>query len=345
MKNIAFLIYTKFPSGGLKVIFRVGNELLNRGHKVIFYIAESETDFKLEFKNKVPIVYSPKKIAYRLFSRLAYLFKISVKADVIISTYFPTAIAATFNRKIKGEKFYYVQAYEPHFFSFRLLTFFRRVHYYLLARASYLLKLKYIVNCEGSAIGPPQNRIVGSIPPGIDLSIYHSNVKQTNGTLVIGHIGRAERRKGSLEFFTAIKELQQEGLEFEVLVAYNKWEDKQGVIYKPIYPSNENELADFYRQCDIVVSTVWEKGFAYPPLESMACGAISISTPIDYGQHWVDHIPIAVNSPNEIKNAIRWYVENPEKINAMRLNGFKTAQMYSWENVVNLWENVLSNEN
>jgi len=339
-KNIVFLIYSKVPTGGLKVLFKVGNGLLNRGFNVTYTIAEDEAAFKLEYQNSCKLVHAPTKVPYRLFSRLGYLLKVNVESDFVIATYFPTAIAGYFNPKIKGKLLYYVQADETHFFSFRLITLVRRFHYYFFAKLSYLLPIEKIINCEGSKASLSKKSTYMEISPGFDPKIYFPR-KRKEGKFRIGHISRVERRKGSEEFFLAMKQIQEEGIDIEIYIAYDFCKNTKNVVYQSTMPKDEFELADFYSSCDVVVSTVWEKGFAYPPLETMACGALSISTPIDYGQPGKDHISIPVNDVDAIKRAIKWVMQNPMEANKIKDAGIETASHYSWDQIIDRWESVL----
>jgi glycosyltransferase involved in cell wall biosynthesis len=336
-KKIVFLIYTLTPTGGLKVLFKIGNKLKESGYDVEFYVAENLADYPLQYQNSCKIVGANGNVLNTFFSRLAYLFNAQIKADVIVATYFPTAIAAYFNKNIAGKLLYYVQADETHFFSFRLLTLVRRFHYFLFAHVSYLIPIRKIVNCAGSTASLSKRNNYPVIPPGFDPIIYNPSKKGVNTVLKIGHISRVERRKGSLEFFEAMKLLREEGLDFEILIAYDFCKETAQVDYEKCKPKSESELADFYSSCDIIISTVWEKGFAYPPLETMACGSISISTPIDYGKEWHDHVPIAVNNASAIKEAVLWIVNNPLEAEKIRQNGIATSHKYTWDFIVESW--------
>lgn len=340
-KKVVFLLYSKLPTGGLKVLFKVGNGLLQRGYDVVFEVSEYADDFKLEYENHCEVIHSPKPIPLRLFTRIAYLLRLKTNADCYIATYFPTAVAGYFNRGIRDKLIYYVQADETHFFSFRWQTFLRRFHYFALSHLSYVLPIRKVVNCEGSKASLNKNESYPVIPPGFDPNVYHP-VERKSSKLRIGHISRNEVRKGSIEFFKAMEMLRSGGLDFELVIAYNKCQKTLGLEYEVIMPSNENELASFYASCDIVVSTVWEKGFAYPPLETMACGALSLSTPIDYGEPWFDHIPIEVNNPDSIAEAVRWVVGHPEKAREIRENGLRTSKDFHWDRIIDMWEKVIN---
>lgn len=340
-KKVTFLIYTLIPTGGLKVLFKVGNKLKERGYEVEFFVVENLSVHPLQYENNCKLIGAEGDVAYSLFPRLAYLMDAKVEADIVIATYFPTAVAAFFNKNIKGKLWYYVQADETHFFSFRLKTLVRRFHYFLLAHLSYLVPINKIVNCEGSKASLSKRHQYPEIPPGFEPSIYYPRIKEPNKKLKIGHISRVERRKGSVEFFAAMKMLREQGVEFDLLIAYDFCKETAGVEYAAIKPKNETELAEFYSVCDVVVSTVWEKGFAYPPLETMACGAISIATPIDYGKEWHDHIPIPVNNSTAIKDAVLWILKNPEKAESIRYNGIETSKNYTWDFITDKWINVL----
>lgn len=262
-------------------------------------------------------------------------------ADVAVATFHATAFALHWNKSAIGRKLYYVQAYEPEFYSDSMWHLLKRWPMMLMAGASYLIPLEKVVNCEGSRKGLSwrQRSLARELPPGIDLDVYQP-ARKNNEELTIGHVSRREWWKGSDYFFRAMAMLRSRGVKSRVRVAYDLWPKTHGVAYEAVHPKSEVELAQFYSGLDVLVSTVCQKGFGYPPLEAMACGAICVSTPIDFGRPWVDHVPIEANSATSIVNALQQL--DRIDVGSMLRAGHKTASAYDWRTVGASWNELLT---
>ena len=336
--KIAFLLYGIPQNGGTKVLFRVGNLLRRRGQQITYYVAEPERS--LPFPSHCNFIFAPHRYPNAV-GRVAWLTRTPIDADIAIATSHPTSYALTWNRSQINRRMYYVQAYEPEFYSDSLPHFLTRWPMMLAAGASYLLPLEKIANCDGSRRGLTwkARTTTPELPPGIDLSLYRPRTK-SNSQLTIGHISRREHWKGSDHFFRAIVKLRERGHQFNVRVAYDLWPSTHGLEYDSSHPRTEAELAEYYADLDVLVSTVTQKGFGYPPLEAMACGAVCVATPMDFGEPGTDHIPILANSTESIVRAI-------EKLLAIRSHqpfidaGLKTAANYDWELLADRWCEVL----
>lgn len=336
--KVAFLLYGIPQNGGTKVLFRVGNYLQNIGHRVTYYVPgpKRELPFPSEGNFVFADAYHPNAIG-----RMRWLSQVTIDADAAIATFHTTAFALHWNRSNVARKLYYVQAYEPEFYSDSMSHFLRRWPMMLMAGASYLLPLEKVVNCQGSRKGLiwRERSLARELPPGIDLDVY-CPAKKKNGVLTIGHISRREWWKGSDHFFQAMATLRSQGLQLRVRVAYDLWPETHGLEYESVHPKTEVELAGFYSGLDVLVSTVCQKGFGYPPLEAMACGALCLSTPMDFGRPWIDHLPIVANSPKSIVGAVR----KLERIDhgAMLEAGYETAAAYDWKIVGARWHAMLT---
>ncbi len=336
--KIAFLLYGLIQNGGNTVLFRVGNGLQRRGHEVVYYVAEPEQE--LPFPSICSFVFAEREYPNAI-GRIRWLTTRHIEADAAIATFHPTSIALQLNRSPVSKKLYYVQAYEPEFYTDSTWHLVRRWPMMLMAGASYLLPLTKVVNCDGSRRGLSwrDRESAPECPPGIDLNLYRPS-SRAKCDLVIGHIGRREHWKGSDDFFRAMVELRRAGHEFRVRVAYDLWPETHGLEYEAVHPRDERELSSFYSSLDVLVSTVRQKGFGLPPLEAMASGAVCLSTPIDFGRPMVDHIPILPCSARSIVEAMKRYLEHHGKDRIVSA-GFETAQRYSWDRIIDRWCSLL----
>ncbi len=74
----------------------------------------------------------------------------------------------------------------------------------------------------------------------------------------------------------------------------------------------------------------------------MACGAICLSTPIDFGEQWVDHIPIVANSVQSIIERIE-LLDSVDQA-AMIRAGLATSSAYDWKKIGARWTEILLGE-
>lgn len=337
--RVAFLLYGMPQNGGTKVLFRVGNLLHRCGHEVCFYIAEPESP--LPYPSQCRLVFATQK--YRTaIGRIPWLATVPIDADVAIATSHHTAYSLTWNRSLIARRLYYVQAYEPDFYSDSVGHLFTRWPMMLAAGGSYLLPLEKVVNCDGSRRGLSwRDRMrAPECPPGIDLSLYRPRSK-SGGDVVIGHISRREPWKGSNCFFRAMVRLRELGHRFRVVVAYDLWPETHRLEYEAVHPNNEAELAGYYAGLNILVSTVTQKGFGYPPLEAMACGAVCVSTPIDFGRPGNDHVPILAHSAESIVSEVAKLFAIKDR-DGYVAEGLKTAASYDWEILAERWCGLIS---
>ena len=336
--KIAFFLYGIPQNGGTKVLFRVGNLLHQRGHEVTYYVATRWRE--LPFPSQCAFIFASRDYPNAV-GRIPWLARVPIQADIAIATSHPTAHALAWNNSPVSRRLYYVQAYEPGFYSDSAEHLLTRWPMMLLAGASYLLPLEKIVNCDGSRKGlsSKDQARAPELPPGIDLALYRPREKN-NSEPVIGHISRREPWKGSDHFFEAMVRLRDKGHRFKVRVAYDLWPQTHGLEYESVHPKTEAELAAYYAGLDVLVSTVTQKGFGYPPLEAMACGALCVSTPIDFGCAGVDHIPILAHSTGSIVNAVERALSQPDH-RSMIAAGLQTASNYDWEILADRWCELL----
>jgi len=97
---------------------------------------------------------------------------------------------------------------------------------------------------------------------------------------------------------------------------------------------NVDNLADLYALSSITCLPSLEDGFGATVLESMSCGRPVIITEavgaIDVVKDGREGLIIPTCNPNAIKEAIMYFVDNPNEIKRMGKNARKTAEKYPW---------------
>jgi len=345
-------------SGGVKVICRVANELYKRGNDVEIITFKTSSDSPLNFNVGVPVkyIYLPKLLSkILLFNdiiRMVFLWKNIPKCDIIIANWNLTTYPVCFYKKTRAKKLYYIQAYEPEFLDYGkgiviVVNKMRKI----LAKYSYKLNNLYkIVNNDGvnKKLSDLFKRKISFpiIPPGVDLDVFKPNEdrkRNKNNWVVIGAITTVIEWKGTRDFFEAMDILVNEGYKIKIKTAFGPYPPKTKYIpHENVKPSTQEELAIFYRTLDIFVSPITIIGeFPLGPLEAMACGTPVISTKLDYGINEYNYLEIPPNNPEEISKAVEKLIKNENLRRKLIRNGIETAEKYSWDKIIKLWEDTL----
>ena len=105
---------------------------------------------------------------------------------------------------------------------------------------------------------------------------------------------------------------------------------------------SESELIDQYINCDILVFVSLNEGFGLPILEAQVVGRAVITSNISSmpevagnGAHFVDPYNI-----NDIKNAIRYVINNSEYREIIINNGYNNSSKYSLKNIADQYYSI-----
>ena len=295
--RILILILGFDSQGGYRVLSELANAWIRLGHECTFLVPA--TSAEPYFPTTAKIVRSDRKGQFceersggkstgadNIISLFAGLRKIGQDYDVILANHSLTAWPVRWSKSGGARKFYYIQAYEPHYYPVR-----RHPIKHLIAKLSYLLDLKQITNSalyKGMGVRP-----VDVIPPGIDLSIFVP--KEDPGSfasdkeIVLGTIGRTEPYKGTSTALAAFRLLQQEEPRLRMNVGFGNVAPANDLQITHI--KGDPELAAYYRSVDIlIVSCAGQHGAPhYPLIEAMESGTSVVHTgyyPGNHGNSW-----------------------------------------------------------
>lgn len=273
-------------NGGGRVLSELANVWIALGHECDFLAPETAN--KPYFPSKANIILSNRRgiitgdrrngemVRYDgVLSVISGLREIGHRYDVILANQSLTAWPVCFINCGKANKFYYIQAYEPDYYSP-----FSQTAEYLLSRLSYVLPLKQIANSatyKGMGIHPTD-----VIPPGIDLSIFRrreNHVKFSGKKeIVLGTIGRIEPYKGTATAVSAYRALRASDSRLRLKVALGNVKISDDVEIVDI--KSDIELSEYYRSLDVlIVSCSYQYGAPhYPVIEAMASGVPVVHT-------------------------------------------------------------------
>ena len=272
------------------------------------------------------------------------LKQIGSEYDVILANHSLTAFPVALSRA-KARKFYYVQAYEPEYYSLtsglkgRLLEF--------LSGLSYRLSLEQVANAP-IYINYKQISAKDWIPPGIDKELFFRRSEQprfaSGKPYKIGVIGRHEPAKGTQYVLAAFRSLAEIDPDVELKVAFGNlpagWTHPRAEVIKI---QGDGELAKFYREIDILVApgTVQLGACHYPVLEAMSCGTPVITTgylPANEANAFI----VPIHDSTAIEKAIfKIKSMDPYKLAVKLNNASCDVKSFGWKEVSNKFVRVM----
>lgn len=287
IKRICFPLLGFNISGGVRIIISVANGLAARGHNVKIIVPDyaAEVPFDLSERIEVKIVRTSGRGGLR---KLHYFLKLNFisarKCDICFATAYITPYYVYISKLLNKESVkvvYLVQHYEP--LSHANQSNKKSVagkFFFLLAKFSYRLPFEKIAvsNWIKEKIGMKSVTVVSN---GVDTKVFMPKIPKTpTDEFVVGTVGSPAPFKGYDVFLKGIQSIgatNSDGMKVIVASQY-ALRLPPGVKAELIRPANDQDMKNFYTQCDIFVFTSFIEGFGLPPLEAMACGVPVITT-------------------------------------------------------------------
>ncbi|MGC9061006.1 MAG: glycosyltransferase family 4 protein [Thermoplasmata archaeon] len=355
-------------AGGIKVLFKLADFLVEKGHDVTFIIIEGKDIYdKINIKTKANRIHIDIPPLLRIFSRWVFhafipaylLYRAIPECDVVIANFWTTAYSVALSKKPKC-KLYYCQAFEPSFYYheyFYHLPIYKRILSHIsyrifrfLSAQSYRLGLKMFAN--NAKIVREIKSILGNksieipiVPAGVDITLYNTDGRKNSGKPVVGIIVSPSFWKGSKYFFEGMVKLKERGSSpFEILCAFGPPPPgTPNVEAKWVKPKTQRELAEFYKSVDILVSPMILTGeFPLPPLEGMACGCAVISTNLIYGKSMENYYEIPPGDADAIADAVEELLADECLRKKLQRNGLELAKQFAWENIYTKFMEMLT---
>lgn len=337
--KILIPIFTFGKQGGFRVLAQLANHWTKDGHEVVFvayhenelpyfpvesqiiWINKSGTQVENRLNNKIMVDGS----LTRAISIYRYLVKNSSGYDVVLAnqnlSVWPVWLGS------KSKNFYYIQAYEPEFYSDMT---FKGITQRIVAWLTYFLPITRVVNAD---IYRNYKNLKSKyvIPPGLDLDIYHPQdfINTIKKDYVIGCIGRIEEWKGSNDVTEAVKILHGKGYNVKYKVAFNPVNyDK----FELVKPDGDKNLADFYRRLDILVAPghIQLGAVHYPVIEAMACMTPVITTGY-YPANNKNAYIVPIKKPTVIAETIIKILEDYEKAIEKAEIAYNAISQFDWK--------------
>lgn len=342
MKIIIPLVGSFGKSGGFRVLSKLSNYWIEKGHEVIFlsYINGNVPYFPtnaklLYYDNNGKITEDQNTdittLSFGMFRLRKFLRKAldTLEADVVLANHSFSAVPVK-KSKIKAKKSYYVQAYEPEFYEGNGIKKFilRKI-----SKNSYKLGLDIVVNALMYR-NYKELKTDKVVFPGLDLNTFKPiSVTKSHNKIVLGTIGRSEPHKGTIYILEAFKLLRKElGDKIELHIAFGEkdLENIEGI--KVITPDGDNNLAEYYNSLDAYIcgGILQMEAIHYPVIESMACGVPVITTGY-YPSAKDNAFIVPIKDSIAIRNAVIEFINNPKLTEQKRNKAFSNVEQFDWK--------------
>ena len=288
-------------------------------------------------------------IGARKGGAIDYLLNKLPEADITIATDSETAYAVALANR--GQGFYFSQHYEPFFWEERAGGLASKRE----AELSYVLGLKQIVNSRWLG-----NQLINSgycnsyqlCPNAIDHLIFNGSPKYRRDNKIISIIsygGREAEWKGFREMCEGMRIAKSRNPEIQF-----KWQvygqallppDNEICSYDHLGFLSSEQLAEAYRENDVLLSASWYESFPLFPLEAMACGLATITTELGTEIYAVDQVTVLIvepRNPESIALAIERLAKDENFRFKIATNGNLKSKEFTWSNSVEKLHEILN---
>lgn len=308
--------------GGYRVLSNLANSWIEMGHEVTFIsVSDSIEPYYPTLANIVWVdehgfASSNHVLNYKrtfrygrdMYSLLKGLNAMKTENyDVVLANQSHTTFPVMLSH-IKSLKAYYIQADEVE--TQRILGGWKNWILSSISKLSYSLNLFRIVNSP-LYLDYKYIKAEEFVLPGLDFNLFYPKEQGVddfkNRTIRIGCIGRIAPHKGTQDVIDAFSILKKECIDVKLFVAFGDEVLNEIPNVSVCIPSNDSELADFYRSLDILIApgTIQLGAVHYPVIEAMACGTPVITTgyfPADNTNSWI----VSINNPLHIAETVKY---------------------------------------
>ncbi|TGE35379.1 glycosyltransferase [Desulfosporosinus fructosivorans] len=314
-------------TGGTRFIYQLANEMVDKGHSVEIVLPENAV------------------VAWPLRAQITRVKELSPDAippaDFILPNFYPTVFPAWESKK--GRVVRLSLGFEPLWVAEKEK-----------ALASYLINAPIISISEWHRQlilqGTGRNSTV--IPGGVDSTVFCPYTKKSlsTGRLTIGYILRSKEHgytwKGSEDFWQACQNLAELVPGFDIQVVAPEGANYHAPLpYEIVKAHADSEMARFYAQTDIFVSTSYFEAFSMPPLEAMACGTAVVTTDNggnrDYTKNGENCFLVPPSDIQQLTLILAHLLTQPNTRNQLAEVGRHFAQSWTWRNSADKLETLL----
>lgn len=341
---------------GLSFIAEEENTLKIRRRSVLLNIAkailkrrrgkfiEAVSTFSLKFLKKFPHLLP---FEFYRANVLSYIRSQAREADIVIATYFETALAARFYPAKR--KLYFCQHLESLFYKELPHNDLSRVD----AEVSYHLGLEVIANSSWLC-GQLVNR---GLQPKLCCNAINKEFfwplstpihRKNNEVVLISYGGRNVDWKGFLEMARAVAIARLACPNYQIIwrvYGSASLPSKNDIAnYESLGFLQQAQLGEAYRDADILLSASWYESFPLFPLEAMSCGLAVISTQLgteDYCRHLETAYIVEPHNEQSVADGIIALVQQRELRNHIASTGLVESTKFDWLSSVERMKNII----
>ncbi len=329
-------------TGGIRVIFLYANYLYKKGYDVVCYVPKISYRFDMNnwrlFKNIVKNTFFYKKFAnwfdndFKIISVPIISNYFIRDADIVIATAWPTANDVYKFDKSKGEKIYFIQAYE--IFSGAKLD----------VDKTYKLGLHNITVTKQlqSFLNKEFNTDSTVIYNGLSESEFITKPKVRNRIPKILMLANGSPGKGLKEGLDILDKLSKK-YKIKVTLFGTDYLDSIPKSYSFYHLPKRSELMKLYEEADIYLFTSKYESWGLPVLEAWGnkCGVVGMNTGVLKEIGVNNKNSIICDNYNELYNGLEKVLDNDLLLAEIQNNGFNTAKKFNWNTSYELFENYL----
>lgn len=314
-------------TGGTRFIYQLANELVDKGHNVEIVLPENAS------------------VAWPIRTQITRVKELTPNtippADFILPNFWPTVFPAWESKK--GRVVRLSLGYEPLW-----------VKEAEQARASYQIDAPIISISQWhrQIILQEIGRDSTVIPGGADTAVFHPFPKKSlaTGRPTIAYILRSKEHgytwKGSEDFWKACQGLALLIPDVDIQVVTPEGARYQASLpYQIVTANSDTEMALFYAQSDIFVSTSYFEAFSMPPLEAMACGTAVVTTDNggnrDYARNGENCLVVPPSDIQQLTHSLAHLLTQERERNRLAQAGLQYAQSWTWRQSADKLEALL----
>ena len=328
-KKIVFLLPSVGISGGIGVVFKHADLLMERGHDVTLFNFGPRNDGNWFPKRNCPIIHVDDLISFN-----------SANIDLLFATEWSTvAHLSKFNAK---RKLYFVQSDE------------RRFHddenKIAIVHSTYQMNLEYLTEAHWirKMLKSEFSKNSYYVPNGLDTSVFYEGnpIKPRKPgrirVLLEGPI--CIPFKGMADSYAAVADLDCEiWIVSSAGLPPDDWRVDKFFESVPFA-----EMHRVYSSCDIFLKMSRVEGFFGPPLEAMACGcAVVVGKVTGYDEYIVDEQNALVVEQGDVsaaRLAVKKLIEDSNLRSLLVSNGFSTSKDWSWAQSARCMQQVVDGQ-
>jgi len=348
--NFILPFYPRVPGGGCKIMYQYANKLSEKGYDVAIYHAIQtehgayKHPYWLRYLRYLPIMNNAKPKWFKLGSKIDSKIIPSVQdehirdADIIISTWWATAVEVSRLSTSKGKKYNLIQDYEIWFGNEDLVQ-----ESYKLPNTTNIVIAKYLQEKVEFFSGVKPIYIPNAIDQdkfGVDIEIENKN----NDTIAMMYSEAPWKgSKYGLEALSIVHE-KYPSLKVNLFSVYPQPQNLPSYI---TYFENSKHLRDIYNKSVIFFTPSLQEGWGLPSMEAMSCGCALVCTNIDghadYAKNNETALHVEPRNPEDMAEKLLLLLNDKTKRTLIAHQGNEYIKKFTWESSVYQLEKAFEN--